>query len=32
LLNWRPTIDLAVGLDLTVNYFSNIDLQETLHQ
>ena len=32
LLNWRPTIDLAVGLDLTVNYFSNIDLQETLHK
>ena len=31
LLNWRPTINLAVGLDLTVNYFSNIDLQETLH-
>jgi UDP-glucuronate decarboxylase len=32
LLNWAPSLDLADGLDLTVDYFANIDLQETLHQ
>jgi UDP-glucuronate decarboxylase len=32
LLNWAPSLDLADGLDLTVDYFANIDFQETLHQ
>jgi UDP-glucuronate decarboxylase len=32
LLNWAPSLDLADGLDLTVDYFANINLQETLHR
>ena len=32
LLNWAPSLDLADGLDLTVGYFANINLQETLHK
>ena len=32
LLNWAPSLDLADGLDLTVDYLANINLQETLHK
>jgi UDP-glucuronate decarboxylase len=32
LLNWAPSLDLADGLDLTVDYFANINFQETLHK
>jgi UDP-glucuronate decarboxylase len=32
LLNWAPSLDLADGLDLTVDYFANINLQDTLHK
>ena len=24
ILNWEPTVDLELGLDLTINYFKNV--------